>query len=90
MRIILIAALFLLPISAVAAMPLHIVPGATHHHPVTGKKLHNNAAVHHPVTGRKLHNSAKAGLDVHQMHKDANIHKMPHQHVHDMSHVFPQ
>jgi hypothetical protein len=89
MRIILIAALFLLPISAVAAMPLHnVVPGATHHHPVTGKKLHNNAAVHHPVTGKKLHNSPKAGLDVHQMHKDANIHKMPHQRVHDMGPVF--
>jgi hypothetical protein len=27
-------------------------------------------------------------LNVHQMHKDANIHKMPHQHIHDMSVVF--
>ena len=87
MRIILIAALFLLPISAAAAMPLHnVVPGATHHHSVTGKKLHNTAAVHHPVTGKKLH----PGLDVHQMHRDANIHKMPHQRVHDKSLVFPQ
>jgi hypothetical protein len=52
MRIILIAALFLLPISAVAA--------ATTHHPVTGKKLHNQAAaVHHPLTGKKLHNTMK-------------------------------
>jgi hypothetical protein len=68
MRIILFAALFLLPLSAVAALPLHhVVPGAAHHH-------------------RKLH----PGLDIHQMHKDANIHKMPHQHVHDMSHVFPK
>ena len=55
MRIILIAAFFLLPISAVAA--------------------------HHPV-------HAKAGLNVHQMHKDANIHKMPHQRLHDRSVVF--
>jgi hypothetical protein len=63
MRIILIAALFLLPISAVAAKPLHnLVPDATHHH--------------------------KAGLDVHQMHKDTNIHEMPHQHFHDRSLVF--
>jgi hypothetical protein len=30
------------------------------------------------------------GLDIHQMHKDANIHKMPHQHVHDKSLVFPE
>jgi hypothetical protein len=55
MRIILIAALFLLPISAVAA--------ATTHHPVTGKKLHNAmpaAAVHHPITGKKLHNTVKS------------------------------
>ena len=38
MRIILIAAFFLLPISAVAAMPLHnVVPDATHHHPVHAK-----------------------------------------------------
>jgi hypothetical protein len=77
MRIILFAAIFLLPISAVVALPLHhvvpIVPGATHHH-------------HHPVTGKKLHH----GLDIHQMHKDANIHKMPHQHVHDKSLVFPE
>jgi len=64
---ILIAAIFLLSISAVAAKPLHrLVPAETHHHPV------------HP------------GLDIHQMHKDANIHKMPHHHFHDMSHVFPQ
>ena len=68
MRIILIAAFFLLPISAVAAMPLHnVVPHAKHHHPVTGPN---------------------AGLNVHQMHKDANIHKMPHQPIHDMSVVF--
>jgi hypothetical protein len=72
MRIILIVAIFLLPISAVAAKPLHnLVPGATHHHPATGKKLH-------------------PGLDAHQMHKEANIHKMPHQHVHDKTVVFPQ
>jgi hypothetical protein len=52
MRTILIAALFLLPISAVAA--------TTTHHPVTGKKLHNQAAaMHHPVTGKKLHNTMK-------------------------------
>jgi hypothetical protein len=77
MRIILIAALFFLPLSAVAAKPLHnLVPDSTHHH--------------HPVTGKKLHNTAKAGLDVHQMHKDANIHKMPHHRVHDMGLVFPQ
>ena len=65
MRIILIAALFLLPISAVTALPLHnhLVPGATHHHP--DKKL-----------------------DIHQMHKDANIHKMPRQRIHDRSVVF--
>jgi hypothetical protein len=91
MRIILIAALFLLPMSAVGAMPLHnVVPGAMHHrhHPLTGKKLDNTAAVHHPVTGKKLHDTAKAGLDVHQMHKDANIHKMPHQRIHDKSVVF--
>jgi hypothetical protein len=55
MRIILIAAFFLLPISAVAAIP--------------------------PV-------DAKAGLNVHQMHKNANIHKMPHQRIHDRSVVF--
>jgi hypothetical protein len=104
MRIILFAALFLLPISAVAALPLHnVAPEAMHHrhHPLTGKKLHNTAAVHHPVTGRylnpvrrhpltgkKLHNTAKAGLDVHQMHKDTNIHKMPIQHFNDKSLVF--
>jgi hypothetical protein len=46
MRIILIAALLLLPIPAVAA--------ATQH-PVTGKKLHNAMPVHHPVTGKRLH-----------------------------------
>jgi hypothetical protein len=27
-------------------------------------------------------------LDVHQMHKQANIHKMPHQRIHDRSVVF--
>jgi hypothetical protein len=59
MRIILIAALFLLPISAVAA--------AATHHPVTGKKLHNAmpaAAMHHPVTGKKLHNAVKPAKSV--------------------------
>ena len=67
MRITLIAAFFLLPISAVAAMPLHnVVPDAMHHHPV----------------------HAKAGLNIHQMHKNANIHKMPHQSIHDRSVVF--
>jgi hypothetical protein len=79
MRIILLAALFFLPISAVAALPLHnVAPEAMHHrhHPLTGKKLHNTAAVHHP------------GLDVHQMHKDANIHKMPTHHFNDKSLVF--
>ncbi len=55
MRIILVAALFLLPISAVAA--------ATTHHPVTGKKLHMSAA-HHPITGKKLHNAAKPAKSV--------------------------
>jgi hypothetical protein len=49
MRIILIAALFLLPLSAVSA--------AATHHPVTGKKLHNAMPVRHPVTGKKLHNA---------------------------------
>jgi hypothetical protein len=56
MRIILIVAFFLLPISAVAAMPLN--------------------------------NDAKAGLNIHEMHKNANIHKLPHQHIHDRSVVF--
>lgn len=51
MRTLLIAALFLLPISAFAAT-------ATYH-----KKLHNAmpaAAMYHPVTGKKLHNATKA------------------------------
>jgi len=51
MRIILIASLLLVPISAVAA-------ATSAHHPVTGKKLHNQmpaAAMRHPVTGKKLH-----------------------------------
>jgi hypothetical protein len=47
MRTILIAALFLLPLSAVSA--------AATHHPVTGKKLHNAMPVRHPVTGKRLH-----------------------------------
>ena len=54
MRIILISALFLLPLSAFAATATH--------HPVTGKKLHNSmsaTATHHPVTGKKLHNTVK-------------------------------
>ena len=49
MRFILIAAIFLLPLSAVSA--------AATHHPVTGKKLHNAMPVRHPVTGKKLHNA---------------------------------
>ena len=54
MRFILIAALFLLPISAVAAKPLHRLVPAETHHPVTGKRLHNARVVRHPVTGRYL------------------------------------
>jgi hypothetical protein len=47
--------------------------------------------LHHVVPGaRHHHHPVHPGLDIHQMHKDANIHKMPHQHFHDMSHVFPQ
>ena len=40
--------------------------------------LHNAGAI----------SSQQAGLDVHQMHKDANIQKMPAQDVNDMSLVF--
>jgi len=62
MRIILlIAALFLLPISAVSA--------AATHHPVTGKKLHNAMPVRHPVTGKKLH--PVTGKKLHNAEKPA-------------------
>jgi hypothetical protein len=53
MRLVLIAALFSLPISAVAAKPLHNLDPAPTHHPTTVKKLH--MAVTHPVTGKRLH-----------------------------------
>jgi hypothetical protein len=86
MRITLIATLFLLPISAVAAKPLHnLLPTTAGHHPLG--PLYNVAprgAAHNPVTGKKMY----PGLDVHQMHKNANIHKMPAQHFNDKSLVF--
>jgi hypothetical protein len=66
MRIILIAILTLLPISAFAATatqhpvrhhPLHHMRMSAVHHPVTGKRLH-------PVTGKKLHNVVKPAKSV--------------------------
>jgi hypothetical protein len=68
MRIISIAALFLLPISAVAALPLHhVVPGAKHHQPVTGKKLHPSLDIH------QMHKHA----NIHKM-PNQHVHDMSH------------